>query len=131
MTDAHIKGKTADEILKDLVSTAEPGSPVHEQQKMAILVRCTDDLSGKVSDLSHTIEGIDASMRTQMNTLTATISTANKESALLANRLYFLNIVLAAATVIASIATAISAYPTAAILAKNIWKLVKSIAFPK
>lgn len=40
----HIMGKDKNEILNGLVGTAEPGSPVHEQQKMGIIVRCTEDL---------------------------------------------------------------------------------------
>jgi hypothetical protein len=39
----YIKNKTKEEILADLKGTAEPGSVVHEQQKMAIIVRCTQD----------------------------------------------------------------------------------------
>src|SRR5437899_1814976 len=32
------------QILKELIDTAEPGSRAHEQQKTGILLRCTEDL---------------------------------------------------------------------------------------
>ena len=42
----HVEGKNKNEILEALVGTAQPGSSVHEQQKMGIIVRSTEDLEG-------------------------------------------------------------------------------------
>ena len=40
----YVEGKDKNEILNALAGTAQPGSAVDEQQKMGIVVRCTEDL---------------------------------------------------------------------------------------
>jgi hypothetical protein len=87
--EAYIKDKSKAQILADLVGTAHPGSPVHEQQKMAIIVRCVEDVEGKIGSLTDVIDA------------------ANRSNAELANKLYTLNFTLTAATWVAGIATAI------------------------
>lgn len=47
-SDAYYKGKTAEQILAELVDTGQVGSPVHEQQKMAIWVRMTEALTASL-----------------------------------------------------------------------------------
>jgi len=87
-SDSYIKDKTKEEILADLKGTAEPGSVVHEQQKMAIIVRCTQDLEKSLKNLEESqIKSSDS-----MNKLS--------------NRLFWLEIILVAATIVGAIATA-------------------------
>src|SRR2546425_4776624 len=40
----YVERKDKNQILKELIDTAEPGSRAHEQQKTGILLRCTEDL---------------------------------------------------------------------------------------
>ncbi|MFH0979983.1 MAG: hypothetical protein V2A79_00405 [Planctomycetota bacterium] len=58
--DKRIRDKSKNEILGELVSTADPGSPVHEQQKMAILVRCTEDMESRLKELTNSINATNA-----------------------------------------------------------------------
>ena len=81
---SHING-TKNEILNKLVSTAQPGSAVNEQQKMAIIVRCTEDLEKAISSLEESMNN------------------NAKSSENLAKKIFWLDIVLTAATVIATI----------------------------
>ena len=87
-SDNYIKDKTKEEILADLYGTAKPSSTVHEQQKMAIIVRCTQDLEESLKNLEESM--IKSSEST------------NK----LSNRLFWLEILLVAATIVGAIATA-------------------------
>ena len=41
---SYVQGKTKSEILDEMAGTAQPGSPIHEQQKAAIIVRSTEDI---------------------------------------------------------------------------------------
>jgi hypothetical protein len=50
-----VEGKDKNEILAALVDTAEPGSRAHEQQKMGIIVRCTEDLEKALGTLGKMI----------------------------------------------------------------------------
>lgn len=87
---SYIAGKSKTEMLTDLVGRAEPGSPVHEQQKMAIMVRCVEDLEKAAS-------GITDAMRA-----------ASIESRKLGTRVFWLNVVLAVATLVGAIATVVA-----------------------
>jgi hypothetical protein len=40
--DVYVRGTSENELLSELKGTAQPGSPVFEQQRMGILVRCTE-----------------------------------------------------------------------------------------
>ncbi|HCG8196549.1 hypothetical protein [Vibrio parahaemolyticus] len=55
---SHVKDKEKNEILEAMVGTAQAGSQVHEQQKSAIIVRCTEDLQGSIDDLSYEIQSL-------------------------------------------------------------------------
>ena len=59
---SYVKGKNKNQILEELYGTAEPNSVVHEQQKMAIFVRCTEDLERVVSKLSKRITFLDVAL---------------------------------------------------------------------
>jgi len=85
--DMYIKDKSKEQILADLYGTAEPGSEVHEQQKMAILVRCTQDLEAQIRGLTSAMEEANA---------------GNKR---LNGKLLFLNLILTLATVVGAAAT--------------------------
>ncbi len=81
MTDKFIKGRDKNQILGDLIDIGQPGSEVHEQQKMAIIVRCTEDLEKAVDRLRES--------------LAQSASSADK----LSNRVFWLNVVITLATV--------------------------------
>lgn len=85
--DKYIKNKTKEEILADLKGTAEPGSIVYEQQKMAIIVRCVQDLEKSLKSLEESI-------------IKSSESTNN-----LSNRLFWLEVFLVIATIVGAIAT--------------------------
>lgn len=48
---SFVEGKTKGEILDELVKVAQPASAVHEQQKAAITVRCTEDIEASLKSL--------------------------------------------------------------------------------
>lgn len=74
--------------------TAQVGSSIHEQQKAAISVRCTED-----------IEAALAKVATQLK--------VNSESSdRIGNKLLWLNVVLALATLVAAVATVVIAVKT-------------------
>ena len=81
----YVEGKDKNQILNELVGTAEPGSRTHEQQKMGIIVRCTEDLEKALYSLQESMN-------------------KNAQSSdKLATKVYWLNIVLATATVIGTL----------------------------
>lgn len=82
---SYIKGKNKNTILEEMYGTASPCSVVHEQQKMAIPVRCTEDIEKVMQESSKSAER-------------------------LSRKIYFLNWILAAATLVGAIATAAMAY---------------------
>ena len=83
----YVEGKDKNEILSALVGTAQPGSPVHEQQKMGIVVRCTEDLEKALGSLEKSMND--------------NASASDK----LAAKVYWLNVILAIATAVGTIAT--------------------------
>ena len=85
MDDMYIRGKDKRQLVNELLGTAQPGSPVHEQQKMAIIVAAVEDLERAL-----------ASLETSMN--------RNAESAdRLAQKVFWLNVILTAATVVGAV----------------------------
>jgi predicted lysophospholipase L1 biosynthesis ABC-type transport system permease subunit len=97
---SYVAGKTKNELLTDLVSTADPGSRVHEQQKLGIPVRASEDIEASVKDLAQAVANLERSMETN-----------SKAGEALSRRIFWLNLVLAAATVLG---TVIAAYGTLA-----------------
>jgi len=88
----YVEGKDKNEILKTLIDTAEPGSRAHEQQKMGIVVRCTEDLEKALGSLEK-------SMNHNANA-----------SDKLATKVYWLNVILAVATAVGTIATIVQLF---------------------
>jgi hypothetical protein len=88
---AFVKGKDKEQILAELGGTAVPGTQIHELQKSALMVRCTQDLEK------------------QIVLLTATISDANHQQGRLNKRLFYLNIVLTVATMVGAFAILLAA----------------------
>jgi hypothetical protein len=52
--DEYIKGKSKEDLLRSLYADSQVGSQVHEQQRMAIFVRCTEDLQGSIDKFTET-----------------------------------------------------------------------------
>lgn len=88
----YVEGKDKNEILKALVDTAEPGSRAHEQQKMGIVVRCTEDMEKALGSLEKSMNH--------------NSSVSDK----LATKVYWLNVILAIATAIGVIATIVQLF---------------------
>jgi len=80
-----VKGKDKNTILTEIRTSADPGSVIHEQQKMGIIVRCTEDLERSL----HSLE-------TTMNK-----NAVSSDS--LARKVFWLNVVLTAATAIGTL----------------------------
>jgi len=51
----YVEDRNKNEILTALVDTAEPGSRAHEQQKMGIIVRCTEDVEKALGGLEKSM----------------------------------------------------------------------------
>ena len=80
---SYVAGKDKNTILEEMKGTAQPGSAVHEQQKSAIVVRCTEDLERTFRELAEASDK-------------------------LTNRIYWLNIAVFLATFIGVIVALIS-----------------------
>lgn len=79
---SYVEGKTKNQILNDIYGTAQPGSLVLEQQKMGIIVRCTEDIE-------KALKSLDTSMN---NNATS--------SDKLAKKVFYLDIILTVATIL-------------------------------
>jgi hypothetical protein len=53
---SHVVGKDKNEILESLTKTAQVGSSVHEQQKAAITVRCTENIEKAFINLGEQLK---------------------------------------------------------------------------
>ena len=82
----YVEGKDKNEILDALYGTAEVGSRVHEQQKMGIVVRCTEDLEKALGSLEKSMKD--------------NASSSDK----LATKVFWLNVILTIATTVGTIA---------------------------
>lgn len=80
-----VKGKSKNEILSEIVGTAMLGSDVREQQKLGIVVRCTEDIEMAFKSLEHSM------------TETAR---SNHE---LSQKIFWLNVVITIATILGAI----------------------------
>lgn len=60
---SYVKGKDKNQILEEMYGTAQPRSVVHEQQKSAIIVRCTEDLERAIKTLNKKINGLDLALK--------------------------------------------------------------------
>ena len=78
--DEYIAGKSKDELLRSLYTDAGEHSKVWEQQRMAIFVRCTEDLERSIRDF-----------------------TASNDK--LSRRLFWLNIIFGIFTVVGAVLT--------------------------
>ncbi len=78
---SYVKGKSKDQILEDMPKTARVGSHIHEQQKMGIIVRSTEDIEKA------------------LNSLTASLDKSSKQADILSNRVFWLNLVIALAAI--------------------------------
>jgi Mg2+/citrate symporter len=86
----YVRDRDKNEILAALGDEAQPGSQVHEQQKMAITVRCTEDIEKAIAGLSATLkENADSNDK-------------------LSRKVFWLNVILTIATVAASIISGIA-----------------------
>lgn len=85
--DEYIDGKSKEELLRSLYTDAQVGSQVFEQQRMAIFVRCTEDLQGSIEKFTQSNEK-------------------------LSGQLLWLNIILGVFTVVGTVLTVVSIFQT-------------------
>jgi len=78
------KSTPKEQMLKDLYA-GSPGAPIHEEIKMAIVMRCAEDLQRALASLE------------------ASMNENAKSSESLATKVYWLNWVLAGATVLGTL----------------------------
>ena len=91
---SYIKGKSKTQVLEELAGTAQVGSQIHEQQKAAITVLCTEDIESSLKSLENQLK-------------------LNSESSdKVGNKIFWLNVVLAFATIVGAVATAFIAIKT-------------------
>lgn len=81
-----VKTKSTRQLLDELGKVAQPGSVVHEQQKMAVLVSSVEDLQHALHELGRQLSR----------------SATTNDS--LARKVYWLNVVLTVATVVGAVA---------------------------
>jgi hypothetical protein len=91
---SYIEGKNKTQVLNELAGTAQVGSQIHEQQKAALTVLCTED--------------IEASLKSLENQLKLNSESSDK----VGNKIFWLNVVLALATIVGAVATAFIAIKT-------------------
>lgn len=84
------------EMLRELSGTGEVGSLNYEQKRMAIFVKATED-----------IENALASLRQAIGSLEVSTNANAKSSDNLARKVYWLNVVIAAAMVLGVIVAAV------------------------
>jgi hypothetical protein len=89
---SYVADKSKNDILEAMAGTAQPGSAIHEQQKSAILVRCTEDVESA------------------FQTLGLQITESVKATEKMSNRIYWLNVALTIATLVGAFATAFIAF---------------------
>lgn len=82
----YVEGKTKNEILAELALSALPGSIIHEQQKAAITVRCTEDIE------------------TAFSALTSQLAKNSDSNDRLSEKVFWLNVVITIATVVGALA---------------------------
>lgn len=92
MSYEDVKGKNKVQLLKDVCGGSDPGSIIFQQLRQAILVESTRDIEAAVNELRLSNERI---------------ATSNES---LGRKLFWLNVVLAIATVVAASATCIQAW---------------------
>jgi hypothetical protein len=78
----YVDGKTKREILDSMTDIAMVGSQVHEQQKAAILVCCTEDMEKSIQNME------------------IAMAQSSNSNLVLAKKVFWLNVVLTAATVL-------------------------------
>jgi len=83
--NGRTKGKDKNEILAELMEAGVPGSINLEQQKMGIVVRSVEDIESALKNLEESMNK----------------NAASSES--LARKVFWLNVVLAAATVVGAL----------------------------
>lgn len=81
----YVKGKDKNEILEALIVTGQPGSSVHELQKMGIVVR-------SVEDIERSLKSLEESM-----------NNSAESSNQLARKVFWLNVVLTSATMVGTL----------------------------
>jgi len=78
--DEYIKGRDKEDLLRALYGDSQVGSQVHEQQRMAIFVRCTEDIQSSIDSFTE----------------------SNNR---LSGRLFWLNVTLGAFTIVGTVLT--------------------------
>ncbi|NVD34387.1 hypothetical protein [Marinobacter lutaoensis] len=106
---SYVQGKSKNEILEAMSGTAQPGSAVHEQQKSAILVRCTEDIQVAFQEQSNATRKVNSSL-VHLNVRIDSLEMAFKESSKSSSKVACALNWLTAALVLVGIAQVVVAY---------------------
>ena len=93
--DDYVRGKDKNHILGEMVGTARPGSAIHEQQKMGIVVRATEDIENALAGLQKAVISLEVSMNANA-----------RSSDNLAQKVFWLNVALTGATIVGTLIAA-------------------------
>ena len=98
----YVEGKDKNQILKEMVGTAMPASAVYEQQRMGIIVRCTEDLQNALTHLEKTVDIDSARIEEALGSLRNSMDSNAHSADRLATKVFWLNVILVGATVVAA-----------------------------
>ena len=99
----YVEGKDKNEILKALVGTGQVGSSVHEQQKMGIIVRCTEDIEKALGSFEKSVNDSAGDLEKVVHSLQESMTRNAVSGDRLATKVFWLNLILAIATVIGTV----------------------------
>jgi len=106
---SHVQDKTKTEILNDLAGTAQVGSQIHEQQKAAIVVRCTEDIQVSIEKQTNATRKVNNSLE-QLNSRIDSLEKSFQESSKSSGKLALSLNWLTGALVFVGIVQAVLAY---------------------
>lgn len=95
--------------LVDELHGSQPGSQVFEIQRAGLLLRCTEDLEQAALELGREVVRAEEQLGRTIAGLIKMLEVGRKQGDALGRKLFYLNCVLTAATVVAAVATLLSA----------------------
>jgi uncharacterized membrane protein YccC len=104
----YVSEKTKTQILQELNGTAQPHSSVHEQQKMGIIVRCTEDMEKSLENLRQSMNQTAGQVERALGSLEASTNQNAESSQNLAKKIFWLNAILTTATVVGTLLAVLS-----------------------
>jgi len=111
---SNVNQKTKEQLLEEFSQHTSHNTLEGEQYTAAIIVKSASDIEASAKDVGQRITnflGVVNEINISLNNLKDVIKTNNDSSEKLSRKLFWLNVILASATVIGAVATAILAIP--------------------